>query len=244
MTYGQYHLKRYFMTDSKIKIVAIITARGGSKGLPRKNVLPLNGKPLIVHTIHSALKSNIFNKVIVTTDDDEIKEVSLSSNAEVINRPKEFATDTASSLDVLEHALTVLQENEFSHFMLLQPTSPLRNSTHIQEAMAKYTQENAKSLVSVTETEHTPYKLLVEGDDEIIPLFSNEYLTMPRQKLPITYRINGAIYISEISSFLQTKDLFQKPLTIYLMDQQNSIDIDTKMDLDRCENIIKKRLKL
>lgn len=228
------------MTDSNMKIVAIITARGGSKGLPRKNLLDLNGKPLIAHTIDAALKSTIFSKIVVTTDDDEIKKVSLNYDAQVIDRPKELATDTASSLDVIQHALTVLQEDNFSNFMLLQPTSPLRNATHIQEAVAKYTGENAKSLVSVTETEHTPYKLLVESDNGIIPLFSNEYLTMPRQKLPTTYRINGAIYISNVSSFLKTKDLFQEPLTIYQMNQQESIDIDTKVDLDNCENIIQK----
>lgn len=231
------------MTDSNMKIVAIITARGGSKGLPRKNLLDLNGKPLIAHTIDAALKSTIFSKIVVTTDDDEIKKVSLNYDAQVIDRPKELATDTASSLDVIQHALTVLQEDNFSNFMLLQPTSPLRNATHIQEAVAKYTEENAKSLVSVTETEHTPYKLLVESDNGIMPLFSNEYLTMPRQKLPTTYRINGAIYISNVSSFLETKDLFQEPLTIYQMNQQESIDIDTKVDLDNCENILKK-LKL
>lgn len=231
------------MTDSNMKIVAIITARGGSKGLPRKNLLDLNGKPLIAHTIDAALKSTIFSKIVVTTDDDEIKKVSLNYDAQVIDRPKELATDTASSLDVIQHALTVLQEDNFSNFMLLQPTSPLRNATHIQEAVAKYTGENAKSLVSVTETEHTPYKLLVESDNGIMPLFSNEYLTMPRQKLPTTYRINGAIYISNVSSFLETKNLFQEPLTIYQMNQQESIDIDTKVDLDNCENILKK-LKL
>jgi len=214
----------------KKKIVAIITARGGSKGLPRKNVLDLNGKPLIAYTIDAAKESQIFDKIIVTTDDEEIKEVSLNFGVEVIDRPAELATDTASSIDVLVHVLKEISDEVFTHFILLQPTSPLRNGEHIREAMEMYCTSQAKSLVSVTEVEHTPYKLLLEKEKEIVPLFSEEYLTMPRQKLPLTYRINGAIYVASVSSFLQSSNLFEKPLVIYKMNQASSVDIDTQQD--------------
>jgi len=223
------------------KIVAIITARGGSKGLPRKNVLDLNGKPLIAHTIDAAINSKLFKKVIVTTDDKEIKDVSLQYGAEVIDRPSELATDNASSLDVIEHALLELQAygEDYFHFMLLQPTSPLRNETHIQEAWKKYSNENASSLISVVEVEHTPFKMLIEKEDKIEPLTQWKDLTKPRQQLPKVFLPNGAIYISEVKKFLDKKNLFEEPLSVYIMKQEDSIDIDTKYDLSQAESKMK-----
>ncbi len=217
------------------KIVAIITARGGSKGLPRKNVLDLNGKPLIAHTIDAAIKSKIFSKVVVTTDDKEIKEVSLKYGADVIDRPTSLATDTASSLDVIKHALNELQTNEeiFTHFILLQPTSPLRTEIHIEEAWKKYINENANSLVSVSEVEHSPFKMLIEKDGKIEALTKLEDLTMPRQKLPRAYLPNGAIYINNVNKFLEDKNLFKNSLFMYVMDLNSSIDIDSQEDLNK-----------
>jgi CMP-N-acetylneuraminic acid synthetase len=225
------------------KIVAIITARGGSKGLPRKNVLDLNGKPLIAHTIDAAINSKLFKKVIVTTDDKEIKNVSLEYGAEVIDRPKELATDTASSLDVLEHTLLDLQANgeNYSHFILLQPTSPIRNEIHIQEAWKKYSEEEASSLISVVKVEHTPFKMLIEKDGKIEPLTQWEDLTKPRQQLPKAFLPNGAIYISEVNRFLKAKNLFEKPLEIYIMSQEDSIDIDTQENLEICKIYLKEK---
>jgi len=218
---------------TKIDIVAIITARGGSKGLPRKNVLDLHGKPLIAHTVESALNSKIFSKVVVTTDDKEIKEVSLKYGADVIDRPKELATDGASSLDVIEHALLYLKNHDksYTHFILLQPTSPLRNETHIQEAWQKYIKEEASSLISVVEVEHTPFKMLIEKDGNIEPLTQWKDLTEARQKLPKAFLPNGAIYISEVNKFLKSKNLFIEPLKILKMNKEYSIDVDTIEDL-------------
>lgn len=214
-------------------IVAIITARGGSKGLPRKNVLDLNGKPLIAHTIESALRSGVFSKVVVTTDDKEIKEVSLKYGADVIDRPDKLATDNASSLDAIEHALLELMDKgeKYSHFILLQPTSPLRTANHISEAWKEYINKNASSLVSVTEVEHTPYKMLIEKDGIVQPLAQWSDLTKPRQKLPKAYLPNGAIYISKIDEFLKDKNLFVSPLIMYKMSRDDSVDVDTMDDL-------------
>jgi len=221
-----------------MSIVAIITARGGSKGLPRKNVLDLNGKPLIAWTIEAALKSKIFDKVVVTTDDKEIKEVSLKFGAEVVDRPTELATDTASSLDVIEHVLSLYKRENFTHFILLQPTSPLRNFKHIQNGWKLYIEKNVNSLVSVVEVEHTPYKMLIEKEGEIVPLTKWEDLTKPRQQLPVAYMPNGAIYISKVEKFLKTKNLFLSPLEIFKMDKVSSIDIDNRDDFDRIERIL------
>ena len=225
----------------KNSIVAIITARGGSKGLPRKNILDLNGKPLIAHTIDAALKSKLFSKVIVTTDDDEIKEVSLKYGAEVIDRPHELATDSASSLDVLEHSLRTLEKEEYTHFILLQPTSPLRNEIHIKEAWDKYKKLKASSLISVVEVEHTPFKMLIERDGQVEPLIKWEDLTKPRQELPKAFLPNGAIYISEVNKFLKNKNLFEKPLEMYEMSKKESIDIDTKDDLELTSKLMQEK---
>jgi CMP-N-acetylneuraminic acid synthetase len=221
-----------------MRLIAIITARGGSKGLHRKNVLDLGGKPLIAWTIEAALKSKIFDKVVVTTDDKEIKEVSLKFGAEIVNRPSELATDTASSLDVIEHTLSIYKKESFTHFVLLQPTSPLRNFEHIQDAWRVYIEKNANSLVSVVEVEHSPFKMLIEKEGEIKPLTKWGDLTKPRQQLPVAYMPNGAIYISKIENFLKTKNLFCSPLDIFKMDKTSSIDIDNRDDFDRIERII------
>jgi len=223
------------------KIVAIITARGGSKGLFRKNVLDLNGKPLIAHTIEAAKESQIFDKIIVTTEDKEIKEVSFEFGAEVIDRPVELATDLASSIDVLVHALQVLESENFTHYILLQPTSPLRNYMHIKEAWNKYLKDKVNSLLGVCEVEHTPFKMLIEKDNgEVKPLTKWEHLTMPRQKLPDAYLPNGAIYINRVDKFLENQNLFEKPLAIYLMDRESSLDIDSEKDFLEVEKIMKR----
>ncbi len=221
-------------------IIAIIPARGGSKGLSRKNIIDLNGKPLIAYTIEAAIKSNIFDKIVVTTDDKEIKEASLKFGAEVIDRPSKLATDTASSLDVIEHALIELKNRKevYTYFMLLQPTSPLRNETHIREAWEKYNEENASSLVSVVEIEHSPFKMLVEKNGVIAPLTSWKDLTKPRQTLPKCYMPNGAIYICKVNSFLKEKNIFSIPLKIFKMKKEYSVDIDTANDL----KIVQRRL--
>jgi CMP-N-acetylneuraminic acid synthetase len=218
-------------------LVAIIPARGGSKGLPRKNICMLLDKPLIAYTIEAAIQSGIFKKIIVTTDDDEIKHISTIYGAEVIDRPKSLSTDTSSSLDVLKHALIKIRKynDTFDTFVLLQPTSPLRNAKHIKDAWEQYILEKSNALISITEEEHPPYKLLIEKTSGILPLFGWKYLTMPRQKLPIVYRVNGAIYIGKISIFLKTKNIFEQPISYYKMGQRYSIDIDTISDFKLTE---------
>ncbi len=224
-------------------LVAIITARGGSKGLPRKNVLDLNGKPLIAYTINAAKESGIFSKIVVTTDDEEIKNVSIRYGAEVIDRPDHLATDTASSLDVIKHALEELEKekHKFTHFILLQPTSPLRNAKHIVESWQKFKLRDANSLVSVSEVEHSPYKMLIETTNgKVEPLTKWGHLTMPRQKLPKAYSPNGAIYINKVNNFLKNKNIFDKPLIMYNMDLDSSLDIDSEYDFIQVENILNK----
>ena len=148
----------------KNKFVALVTARGGSKGLPRKNVLPINGMPLIGLTINAAKESIFVSDVYVSTDDSEIAKVSEQFGAKVIPRPAILATDTASSIDVVSHSISWLenQDIECEKMVLLQPTSPLRTCEHLDNALIKYTNSNASLVVSVYEPEHTPIKAYLE----------------------------------------------------------------------------------
>ncbi|MDH3521516.1 MAG: acylneuraminate cytidylyltransferase family protein [Myxococcales bacterium] len=217
--------------------VAIIPARGGSKGLPGKNLRELAGRPLIAHTIAAALESAAFARVVVSSEDPAILEAARTHGAETLERPPELASDTASSLDVLSHALHELAA-EGERYALLQPTSPLRNATHILEAIEAMSRRGAASLVSVTENRHPPHRSLVlDPDGQAQPLFDWADLTRPRQLLPKTYHPNGAIYLGEAELYLKDQNLFAAPLALYEMSEEASIDIDVEADLDRAARV-------
>ena len=221
--------------------IAIITARGGSKGLPRKNVLDLAGKPLIAHTIIAAKESGCFTRVIVTTDCSEIRKVSLDWGAEVIIRPSELATDNASSISVVRHALDELELNTGS-FCLLQPTSPLRNAEHIREASVLFTQTGGMSVVSACELNHHPLKSLIQQScGKYQPVGSHKDLTTARQRLPKAISPNGAIYFCDIPRYKSNFDFFYKDTSFYLMSCEDSIDIDSHADLMRAEVCLSNR---
>ena len=227
------------MTDKKV--VAIITARGGSKGLPRKNILNINGIPMIAYTIMAAKESGVFDSVVVTTDDSEIKQVSINYGVEVIDRPTELATDNSSSLDAISHALEVLELSGryFDYFFLLQPTSVLRTAQHIRDSWLGFEERGfSGSMVSVVEAEHLPQKMLVESNGSIQPLFDWKYLTMPRQIFPTVYRLNGAIYCTNTTVFQRNQNLFEQPIFIYPMDRQSSIDIDNADDVNEVLRVL------
>lgn len=226
-------------------IIAVITARGGSKGLPGKNIRDLCGKPLIAHTIDAALKAKIFDRVIVTTDCNNIADIALQYGAEVIMRPVVLASDTSGSYEVVEHLLDViLGEGAEPHsFMLLQPTSPLRTSIHINQAYQLYKEKRYSSLAAVVENDITPFKCFIENEQTggVEPLVNWESLTKPRQKLPKTFLVNGAIYICNVKDFLKQQSFFAQPFGIYKMDKNNSTDIDTMDDFIFVEQIINMR---
>lgn len=224
------------------KVAAIITARGGSKGIPRKNVRLVCGKPLIAYSIEAALNCSIIDDCYVTTDDDEIKEVSRQWGAQVIDRPAELATDTALSSDVVVHVLDCLNEqNRFpEHFVLLQPTSPLRTAQHLEKCLSGYLHSGMKSAVSITEAEHHPWKMLISGVHGLQPLKDYQSLESPRQLLPKAYRINGAIYCMSSALFLEKRSFYIEPAYTYPMSQLESIDIDSEMDLIILEMILQK----
>lgn len=223
-------------------VIAVITARGGSKGLPGKNIRHLCDKPLIAHTIDAALEAKIFDRVIVTTDCNDIADISLQYGAEVQMRPSELASDTSGSYEVVEHLLNVLHSemNEPESFMLLQPTSPLRTANHINEAYQLYKEKQYSSLAGIVENDITPFKCFVENEEtgDVEPLFDWESLTKPRQKLPKTFLINGAIYICNIKDFLKQKSFFSQPFGVYKMDHMSSTDIDNIEDFMKAESFL------
>jgi len=210
-----------------VEFLAIIPARGGSKGIPRKNVIDFCGKPLIAHTISAALNSKYIKQVIVTTDCDEIAKVSETHGAEIIKRPAEFATDTAKTIDAIMH---VIENSESENIVLLQPTSPLRKTFHVDEAIEMFL-AHGESVVSVNETK-SPLLIRDVRNKPILYQRSD----VRRQDSPVYNIVNGAIYINKTKEITQNTS-FNDNTIAYVMDKKYSIDIDEPLDLKIAETI-------
>lgn len=210
--------------------LAIVPARGGSKRLPRKNVLDLAGKPLIAWSIEAGLKSEYIDKVIVTSDDDEILDIAKKFGSDIIKRPDELASDTATSFDAIEH--TIQNTYKYDYIILLQPTSPLRNEKYIDEAIELLDSKEAAAVVSVCEMDHSPLWSNTLPENSSMTFFLRDEVKNKRsQDLEIYYRLNGAIYICDTVRLLQEKSFFIKDnIFAYTMDRKSSIDIDEKID--------------
>ena len=217
------------------KILAVIPARGGSKRRKNKNILPLHAKPLIAWSIEAARASKYIDKVLVSTDSEAICEVAQKYGAETpFLRPKELAADDTKSVDVILHALEYFSAHgeEYDEVIILQPTSPLRDKADIDGAIEFFFAKDATSVVTVCETEHSPLWSNTLGDDLSMENFLDEkYNNSRSQDLPTHYRLNGAFYISHVASVLEQKSFFiKKNIYAYLMSQEHSVDIDTKLD--------------
>ena len=212
--------------------LAIIPARGGSKRLPRKNILDLNGKPLIAYSIEAGLNSSYIDKVVVSSEDDNILKISKEVGADIIKRPDELSTDTATSFDVIKHTIENLVR--YDYIVLLQATSPLRNSKHVDEAIELLGDKNADAIVSVCEMEHSPLWSNTLNDTLSMKGFlKDEVLNKRSQDLEKYYRLNGAIYIVNTDKLLEEESFFLKNnIFAYIMDRKYSIDIDEKIDFD------------
>jgi CMP-N,N'-diacetyllegionaminic acid synthase len=219
--------------------LVIIPARGGSKRLPRKNVLELSGKPLIVWSIEAGLKSKYIDKVVVTSDDDEILSISKEYGAEIIKRPDYLANDTAKTFDAIKHTIENMQK--YDYIVLLQPTSPLRNEFHIDEAIELLELKKADAVVSVCEMEHSPlWSNTLPKDDNMNSFLKDEVLNKRSQDLETYYRLNGAIYICKTEKLLSEESFFLKDnIFAYKMDRLNSVDIDEEIDFKIAKNLIK-----
>jgi len=224
-----------------VKYLAVITARGGSKGIPGKNTKPLNGKPLILYTVEAARKVFQDQYIYVSTDSQEIKNTVESSGLEVpFLRPSELATDTSNSEDVLKHAIkeAVKKGLLFDAVVLLQPTSPFRNEEHIQSAITEFEKDPESLLLSVTEARENPYYTLMEEDKEGFLQKSKEATFTRRQDCPSVWNINGAIYIFPKNEFMKGGfDTLSKRK--FVMNALASIDIDTYSDWTIAESLLK-----
>lgn len=214
------------------RVLAVIPARGGSKGLPGKNLLSANGKPLIAYSIEAALQSKSVDQLIVSTDDDEIMEVAQRYGATVpFRRPTNLATDTASTVDVIAHALDSLPGYEV--VVVLQPTSPLRTPTDIDDALQSFEKSGAAACVSVSPVEQSPYWMYtVDEHNRLHPLIDEERQVSRRQDLPAVYTLNGAIYVIDVNVFFRYRTFIPAGTVSYLMPRERSLDIDTAEDFE------------
>lgn len=225
-------------------ILGIIPARGGSKGIPRKNIKSIAGKPLIVWTIDAANSSKYIDRIVVSTDSEEIASVSKKYGADIpFIRPKNLATDKASSEAVIYHTLDFILHNEgkkYDYFILLQPPTPLRTQKHIDESIEKFVNNpQAKSLVSICESLAHPYLMKIINDMGYVQDFIEQSTRIvTRQDLPPVFQLNGAIYIVRSDNFMANKSLYITPTSYYLMDKFSSIDIDDEFDFRIAEDIL------
>ncbi|KOP77735.1 acylneuraminate cytidylyltransferase [Lysinibacillus sp. FJAT-14745] len=222
----------------KPKILAVIPARGGSKGVPRKNIRELNGKPLIAWTIEEAKKSKYITRTILSSEDDEIIEVAKEYECDVpFVRPIELAQDNTPGIDPILHAIE--QCPGYDYVMLLQPTSPLRTVEDIDGCIEFMLHQQAKFCVSVTEPDKSPYWMYNLIDGKMQPIINNEQTATRRQDLPIVYALNGAIYVGQIKFLKEEKSFITKETKAYVMKKENSFDIDTMFDFEICDFLIR-----
>lgn len=228
------------------KVLGLIPARAGSKGVPRKNIRLLAGKPLICYTIEEAKASGIFDLLLVSTDGEEIAATAVKAGAEApFTRPPELAADDAKGIDVLDHAMDWCEKNnkDFDWIMLLQPTSPLRSSDDIINSCEIMLQRKAEAVVSVCEAEDHPLWCNTLPDDHSMNNFLRpEVSRTNRQDLPVYYKLNGAVYLAKWD-FIRRRGSWYGPRTYaYVMPQERSLDIDSPIDFEVAGVLMKKIL--
>lgn len=228
-----------------MRILAIIPARGGSRGIPRKNIRPLLGRPLIAYSIDAAQQAASVDRLIVSTDDDEIAAVSRSLGAEVRMRPAVLAQDDTPTLAVLQHVAAELAAEHYrpDAVLTLQPTSPLRTARHIDEAIALFASRlDADSLVSCIEVPHIFHPLSVmrrSGEGFLEPYLPSPQPHRRQDKTPVYARNGAAIYITRTERLADY--VFGGRLVPYLMDADSSVDIDCLDDIATAERLLKAR---
>lgn len=225
--------------------VAVIPARGGSVGIPRKNLVPLGGKPLIAHTILAAQTSRLVTRVIVSTEDSEIKNVAKDWGAEVpFLRPQALAAGTVHASQVVIHVLQQLQMQEHYYpdvVIMLLPTSPLRQPEQIDSAIELFHNASAPSVVSVVELDkQLPHLRKIDSDGMLYPLLELGALDVQRQDLEPLFALNGSIYVAAPKTFLLTGTFHMPGAIGFLMPFCNSVDINSQEDITLAEYYLKR----
>lgn len=233
------------------RILGVIPARGGSKGLPGKNIRPLNGKPLIAWTVQAALKSKYLDETIVSTDSPKIAAVARKWGAAApFLRPKELSTDKAKSIDVLVHALGFLkaQGEEYDYIIMLEPTSPLREASDIDRSieMLINNKVGAVSIVGVSQVEaaHPAFDVVVNRRGLIAPYLGDFKKAGRRQDLSVLYFFEGTVYVSSVPELLKRKSFYHDKTLPYIVPRWKSLEIDDLLDLLCAETILKNLKKI
>ncbi len=229
-----------------MRVLGLIPARGGSKGVPNKNRKLLDGKPLLQYTIEAALGAKLLDQVVFSSEDELLIELALKMGAEVpFRRPKELATDTATSLSVVQHALRTLKDlgKEYDAVCLLQVTNPFRLSGFIDEAIRKYELAGTDSLVSVLNVPHefNPHWVFEVSEQNTLQIATGEKnIISRRQELPKAYIRDGSIYITKTDVLLDQDSLYGKSISYIESDTSRHVNIDTSTDWDKAEKMITK----
>ncbi len=224
---------------NKQRIIAIIPARGGSKGVKRKNIRDVAGKPLIQWTIDAAHQSKYLDRCILSSEDDEIINIAKSLGCDVpFIRPKHLAEDNTTGIAPILHALTILKE-QYDYVMILQPTSPLRNVEDIDNSIELCFQHQANYCVSVTTPSKHPYWSFYLKENQLKPLQAK--LVTRRQELPDMVALNGAIYLAKIKALFKDEIFIHPDTLAYQMPASRSFDIDTELDLKICQFLLEEQ---
>jgi len=228
----------------KKNIIAIIPARGKSKGIPKKNITPFAGKPLIAYTIETAFQSELLDRVIVSTDDAEIASVATQYGAEVLMRPAALAQDDTPDLPVFQHALQTLRETEgytADIVVNLRPTCPLRNVHDINLAITKMLETDCDSVRTVTRAKDHPYWMMKFKGDQLLPFLDDIDIQKyyRRQLLPDAYILNGGVDVMKAAIIETHTNLYGTHIKGVLMPAERSVDIDTVVDVKIAEALLK-----
>jgi len=221
------------------RVLAVIPLRGGSKGLPGKNIREVAGKPLFAWTWDEAKKSKYLDRIIVSTDDDEILDRVKQYGCDApFKRPAELATDEAETIDVVIHALSIV-ERSYDYVVLLQATSPLRTVSDIDNCISLCEQRRATSVTSVCQVEKSPYWMYkVDETNKMAPLLTVEDRPTRRQDAEVLYQVNGAVYVNQVNQLLKDRRFVTDATFAYIMPASLSIDIDTELDLAMMQYLI------
>lgn len=222
-------------------VFCFIAARGGSKGLPRKNILKINEKPLIVHTIDIAKKVKYFDKIYVSTEDPKIKKISFQAGALVINRPQKLATDSSTHIEVVQHFLHSIKETN-PIIVLMNPTSPIRRIKDIEKCIEMF-DEKTNIVISVKEVKEHPARMFRKKRN-----YLQFYLDTPpksnRQEFETLFIMNGSVFVTD-AKFIKTRksNFFGGRMKSFVMDEKHSMNIDTRSDFEICKYFMEKRKK-
>lgn len=233
------------MINSK-RVLGIVLARAGSKGLPGKNWKPLMGKPLVEYAIEAGLNSKYIDDVVISTDCEQCIKIARNLGIEIpFRRPNELSSDGVSSADVIAHALDFLNASGrfYEMFVLLEPTSPLRDAFDVDEALEMMTNGGHESLVSVCQAEdqHPSFMFNIQADDTLIPWSGDKFVPLRRQELQATYYLDGSVYASTTDTFLEKRTFCHSKTGAYIMPKWKAYEVDDIWDFICIEAIMKYR---